>query len=222
MGFSNLNVAANGSSSTLATAAASATTSARANNAEDRFLRLLITQMQNQDPLNPMDNAQVTSQMAQIQTVTGIEKLNTSVVGLNTQFAQLQALSGASLVGRGVLVEGNRLAVEDGQGRGGFDLPSQADRVRVEVLNSGGRVIDTVDLGAMPSGRHSFDWAPRTGIDATQGVQFRVTATLGATAVNAAPLTHDRVVAVSSGPEGLMLELAEGGLIGYEQIKVFQ
>ena len=83
----------------------------------DRFLKLLVAQMQNQDPLNPMDNAQVTSQMAQINTVTGIEKLNTTVQGLNSQFVQMQALQGAALVGRDVIVAGNRLAVADGVGR---------------------------------------------------------------------------------------------------------
>ena len=57
----------------------------------DRFLKLLVAQMQNQDPLNPMDNAQVTSQMAQINTVTGIDKLNATVQGLSSQFMQLIA-----------------------------------------------------------------------------------------------------------------------------------
>ncbi|HEY4958521.1 MAG TPA: flagellar hook capping FlgD N-terminal domain-containing protein, partial [Caldimonas sp.] len=52
----------------------------------DRFLKLLVAQMQNQDPLSPMDNAQVTSQMAQINTVTGIDQLNTTVQGLSSQF----------------------------------------------------------------------------------------------------------------------------------------
>src|SRR5882672_589140 len=83
-------------------------------NASDRFLKLLVAQMQNQDPLNPMDNAQVTSQMAQINTVTGIEKLNTAVDGLSSQFAQLQAMQGASLVGRDVIVPGNKLDITDG------------------------------------------------------------------------------------------------------------
>ena len=64
----------------------------------DRFLKLLVAQMQNQDPLNPMDNAQVTSQMAQINTVNGIEKLNTTVQGLSGQFMQMQAMQGAALV----------------------------------------------------------------------------------------------------------------------------
>ena len=89
---------------------------------EDRFLKLLVAQMQNQDPMNPLDNAQVTSQMAQINTVTGNDKLNTTVAGLNGQLVQLQALQGATLVGRAVTVAGDRLAVVDGQGVGGFEL----------------------------------------------------------------------------------------------------
>src|SRR5215475_14521518 len=90
----------------------------------DRFLKLLVAQMQNQDPLNPMDNAQVTSQMAQINTVTGIDKLNTTVQGLNGQFVQMQALQGASLMGKGVLVAGNKMTMsEDGKtGQAAFDL----------------------------------------------------------------------------------------------------
>ena len=75
----------------------------------ETFLKLLVTQMQNQDPLNPMDNAQVTSQIAQINTVTGIQSLNTTVAGLGAQFTQLQALQGVSLVGRDVTLEGNTL-----------------------------------------------------------------------------------------------------------------
>ena len=100
--------------------------------AEDRFLKLLVAQMQNQDPLNPMDNAQVTSQMAQIQSVNGIEKLNRTVESLGTQFAQMNALQGASLVGRDVIVPGNRLAPNDvGLVQGGFELDGPADRVQI-------------------------------------------------------------------------------------------
>src|SRR5262245_7142294 len=107
----------NTSSSTAA--AASAITSANGTNTEDRFLKLLVAQMQNQDPMNPLDNAQVTSQMAQINTVSGIDKLNTTVAGLNSQLVQLQALQGATLVGRDVTVVGDRLSVADGVGVGG-------------------------------------------------------------------------------------------------------
>src|SRR5512139_1769085 len=125
----------------------------------DRFLKLLVAQMQNQDPLAPMDNAQVTSQMAQINTVTGVEKLNTTVQGLSGQFMQMQALQGASLVGREVVVPGNKMAMDTttGTGEGGFELTSAADNVKVEVLGPGGHVLDTLNLGAQSAGIHGFE-----------------------------------------------------------------
>ena len=70
-------------------AASASTQTANEAGSADRFLKMLVTQLQNQDPLNPMDNAQITSQMAQINTVSGIEKLNTTVQGLNGQFMQM-------------------------------------------------------------------------------------------------------------------------------------
>ena len=80
---------------------ASQSSSSTANGASDRFLKLLVAQMQNQDPLNPMDNAQVTSQMAQIQTVTGIEKLNTTVAGPDGQaYKARQVVFQTELMGR--------------------------------------------------------------------------------------------------------------------------
>jgi flagellar basal-body rod modification protein FlgD len=211
----------NSSSAAAAGAAAALTASGSGANTEDRFLKLLVAQLQNQDPLNPMDNAQVTSQMAQIQTVSGIDKLNTTVQGLNAQFAQLQALSGASLVGRDVLIEGNRLVADNGVGHGGFELASQADQVKLEVLDASGRVIDSADLGAMASGRHSFDWTPSAGVNPALVSRFRITANLGTTAVAATAYTRDRVDAVSAGPSGLVLELAHAGPVAYDQVKVF-
>jgi flagellar basal-body rod modification protein FlgD len=190
--------------------------------AEDRFLKLLVAQMSNQDPLNPMDNAQVTSQMAQINTVNGIEKLNRTVEGLNLQFVQMQALQGAALVGRDVIVAGDRLAANDaGLVQGGFELASPADSVKVEVLNAGGRVIDTVDLGATGSGRHGFEWTPPAGVDATLGERFRVVAKSGAAAVPATLLMRDRVDAVATGGDSLTLELRLSGNVAYSQIKAF-
>ena len=189
---------------------------------EDRFLKLLVAQMANQDPLNPMDNAQVTSQMAQISTVNGIDKLNTTVQGLNRQFVQMQALQGASLVGRDVILPGDRLTANDaGRVQGGFELSSAADSVKIEVLNAGGHVIDSIELGAEGSGRHGFEWKPPAGIDATLGDRFRVIAKSGATALSATPLMRDRVDAVATGGETLTLELRMNGSVAYDRIRAF-
>lgn len=186
--------------------------------ASERFLKLLVAQMQNQDPLNPMDNAQVTSQMAQINTVTGIEKLNGSVQSLSGQFTQMQALQGASLVGRDVIVPGNKLSIDKGVGQGGFDLSGPADSVKVEILNAGGHVIDTLNLGAQTTGLHSFDWeTTKAGTDTN--LSFRVTATSGATKVANTALMRDSVNAISTGGDTLTLELERSGSVPYSTVK---
>jgi flagellar basal-body rod modification protein FlgD len=186
----------------------------------DRFLTLLVAQMQNQDPLNPMDNAQITSQMAQISTVNGIETLNQSVQSLSGQFMQMQALQGASLVGRDVIVEGNMIDIAEGIGQGGFELTSAADMVKVEVLNAGGHVIDTLSLGAQAAGRHSFDWdASQAGTDTN--LTFRVSATSGAAALPATLLMRDTVAAVSTNGDTLTLELMRSGTLPYTGVKAF-
>jgi flagellar basal-body rod modification protein FlgD len=186
----------------------------------DRFLKLLVAQMQNQDPLNPMDNAQVTSQMAQISTVTGISKLDDTVKSLSGQFLQMQALQGASLVGRDVIVPGNKLDIADGVGQGGFEITSAADAVKVEVLNAGGHVIDTQQLGAQTAGQHSFDWdASKAGTDTN--LSFRITATSGATTLSSTSLMRDSVTAVNTSGDALTLELARSGSTPYASIKAF-
>jgi flagellar basal-body rod modification protein FlgD len=199
------------------------TTSVTKNDAgsADRFLTLLVAQMRNQDPLNPMDNAQVTSQMAQINTVDGINRLNDTVTGLTTQFVQLQALQGASLLGRQVSVKGDGLAIsgegDAATGHGGFELPSSAGSVRLEVLNGAGQVVATQDLGARAAGRHTFEWAGGTAADSGE-LRFRIVAQRGTASVNAQPLMYDRVLSVSAGGSQLRLELARNGSVDYSSV----
>ncbi len=220
MAVGNINTAA------TSTAATSSVTSASDATSADRFLKLLVAQMQNQDPLNPMDNAQVTSQMAQINTVSGIDKLNTTVQGLQSQFVQMQALQGATLVGHDVVVAGNKLDFSDGaggvaaSGMGGFELTSPADAVKVEITNAAGRVVDTVQLGAATTGRHSFEWdSSKFGTDTN--LTFKVTATSGATTLSSTALMRDKVLAVSTAGDKLTLDLARNGATAYADIKEF-
>jgi flagellar basal-body rod modification protein FlgD len=198
--------------------AAAATATRNEAGSADRFLKLLVTQMQNQDPLNPLDNAQITSQMAQISTVNGIEKLNDTVNGLNSQFAQMQALQGASLVGRQVTLQGDRIALVEGRGVAGFELAGTADRVKVEILSPAGRVVDTLDLGAQTAGRHGFEWAASGQPDGS-GYRFRVIASAGAATVQSTPLMRDHVDAVSLSGDRLALETRYSGVIDYQAVK---
>jgi flagellar basal-body rod modification protein FlgD len=207
---SDVNVA----SSPAASAAADTTMNA------DRFLKLLVAQMKNQDPLSPMDNAQVTSQMAQINTVTGIDKLNTTVQGLSSQFMQMQAVQGASLVGHDVIVAGNRLDIDatTGIGQGGFEISTPADAVKVEILSPSGAVVQTLNLGAEGAGMHSFDWPAGTATNAS-GLTFRVSATRGGVTTAASPLMRDRVDAVNTAGNTFNLELQYSGSVAYSAVK---
>src|ERR1700679_1711671 len=120
----------------------------------NRFLKLLVAQMSNQDPLNPMDSAQVTSQMAQISTVEGVQTLNKTVGGLGTQFTQLQTMQGAALVGHDVAVEGNsaRIDPDTHQADGGFEIANPATDVSVDLFNPSAQNAGTAKPGGQRAG----------------------------------------------------------------------
>jgi flagellar basal-body rod modification protein FlgD len=204
----------------LNTKSSSDTSATTAAESSERFLKLLVAQMQNQDPLNPMDNAQVTSQIAQINTVSGIEKLNGTVGGLSTQFLQMQAVQGASLVGREVIVPGNKMDIADKVGTGGFQIDAAADNVKIEVQNAAGQTLQTLNLGAQGSGMHSFEW-DAGAYDNTSGITFKVTAMNGATTLKSTALMRDKVNAISTANNSLVLDLEKVGGVTYDQVKAF-
>ncbi|MFZ4552192.1 MAG: flagellar hook assembly protein FlgD [Aquabacterium sp.] len=208
------------SGASAATTSSTKTSTTSATDASDRFLKLLVTQMQNQDPLNPMDNAQVTSQMAQINTVTGIDKLNTTVTTLSSNLTQMQLLQGASLVGHAVLLEGNQLAYNSTTGKagGGYELASAATKVQIDIVNSAGTVVDSITQTGKAAGRQSFDWTPPSGTD-TSNLKFKITATSNNTAVKSTPLMTDLVEAVNTTDGNLTLELSNSGSTAYSKVK---
>ncbi|OXL38134.1 flagellar biosynthesis protein FlgD [Enterobacter mori] len=97
----------------------------------NQFMTLLVAQMKNQDPTNPMDNNQLTSQLAQFNMAAGVEKLNTSVAGVQAMMVQLGSMSASSWVGRSVLIEGEaKVSFGEpviGIQQVGVELPSNAD-----------------------------------------------------------------------------------------------
>ena len=187
--------------------------------AQDRFLTLLVAQLNNQDPMNPLDNAQMTSQIAQINTVTGIQQLNTTMASMAAQFNSLQVMQGTTLVGRSVLTEGSGMTVAEGAGKAGFEIANAATNVTVEVLTPGGQVVDTLDLGPKDAGRHNFDWDASAYKGSTEGLQFRVKAVNGATTLESTALTLSKVTAAGATDGQLVLTLANGKNISYSQIK---
>ena len=211
------------SSSTDLTSALGDATSAA--DMEQRFLKLLVTQLNNQDPLNPMDNSQLTSQLAQMSTVSGIEKLNTALSGLVSQSGASQVLQAASMIGYSVLSPGNDLALADGkQVPFAVELAGSASDVKVTITDANGKTVRTMDLGAMPQGVDGITWDGKTdsGDTAAAGTySYQVSATNGGTAVNATALSFSTVAAVKQGSSGVSLELSAGRSIGLSDVRMF-
>ncbi len=187
--------------------------------AQDRFLKLLVTQMKNQDPLNPLDNAQVTSQLAQLSTVSGIEKLNTTVAGLETSYQTSQALQSANLIGHGVLVPGNSVNLNEGRAVFGVELSEPADNVKVVIRDAGNRAVHTQELGPQEVGSKPLAW---DGLDdqgkkvADGKFKFEVVATRGGKVLDdkvASGLSFGQVNSVSSGAQGVKLNVQEMGAV---------
>ena len=209
----------------LGTTVGSTTGNAAKNNmdpaaSQDRFLKLLVAQLNNQDPLNPMDNAQMTTQMAQINTVSGIQELNATLKGMATQFGSMQTLQGTSLIGREALVAGNKLGFDGNVGKGAMRLDAAASQVSVEVMGKNGEVLDTLDFGALTAGQHSFNW-DGTGIDPNQVASFRVKASEGGQPVKSTTYTRQTVTSVGFANGTMNLQLQDGSTLGYDQVATF-
>jgi flagellar basal-body rod modification protein FlgD len=194
----------------------------KAEDPTDRFLKLLVTQMKNQDPLNPMDNAQVTSQMAQISTVSGIDKLNTTLQNMAASFSANQSLQATSMIGHGVLVPGTSMQLSNGMAMGGIDLPQSVDQMTVSIQDAAGNVIHRMELGPKESGINAFAWdgVTDTGKAAADGVyNFSVSAMQAGKKIDGSSLSVGQVNSVTPAAGGMLLDVGGLGTVGLDKIK---
>ena len=212
------------SASMAAAASAPGSTGVSSADSEKRFLKLLVTQLKNQDPLNPLDNAQLTSQLAQLSAVTGIEKLNTTLQALVSQSGAGQVLQAASLIGRTVLVAGNDLALKQGaEVPFAVDMPGAAESVKATITNAAGQTVRSYDLGTLPQGVKTLSWdglADNGAPVAAGSYSINVVATGGGAAVAASALTYQQVASVSQGASGVSLDLASGRKASLSDVKL--
>lgn len=191
---------------------------------QDRFLKLLVTQLRNQDPMNPMENAELTMQLAQMSTVEGINRLNAGLEALMDSYRASQTLQAANLIGRQVFVEGNVIVPNaEGMAIGGLDLAQAAAKVRVDVLDASGALVRKLDLGSLPAGLSRFVWDGRddggTLLPTEASYHIVVNAEVDGKAVKVTPLTLDRVYSVITEGRGMSLELAHKGRLALDQVR---
>lgn len=190
--------------------------------AQDRFMTLLVTQMKNQDPLNPLDNAQVTSQLAQLSTVTGIEKMNSTLESLIGSFNSAQSLQAANIIGHGVLVPGAALDVKEGKALMGVDLPGPADSVQLTIRDAAGNLVRRMNLGPQETGTLPLAWDVKNDDGAAVGdgrYQMEVLAQQGGQKLDAKPLSFGEVLSVSTGAQGVKLNVSGLGALTMADVR---
>jgi flagellar basal-body rod modification protein FlgD len=189
---------------------------------QERFMSLLVAQLKNQDPMQPMDNAQVTSQMAQLNTVSGINNLNSTVEGMAKSFTSNQTLGATSMLGKTILTEGRTVQLANGKATGALDLQQSADAVQVDVLDKSSKVIKTIDLGPLSKGTHQFEWdgTDASGNTLTEGsYKFSITASAAGQDAAVTSMSISQVMGLRNGTDGAALLTSDGSEVALSAVK---
>jgi len=185
----------------------------------DRFLKLLVAQMTNQDPMNPLDNAQVTSQLAQLSTVSGITKMNETMESFKESLYTNQALQSANMIGHGVLVPGDTMQLYEGVAVFGVDLPAGVDTFTARILDSRGNLVHSMEFTAGDAGVFPIAWDGTVGQDANGDpvklpdgqYRFQVSAGTG--------LSFGEVDSVTRGGSGVTLNISGLGEVDFASVR---
>lgn len=186
------------------------------------FLKLMTTQLQNQDPLKPLESNEFLGQIAQFSTVSGIQGLQDSFTSLSSSLTSSQSLQASGLVGHGVLYP-SKTGYLDGEAglSGGVDVPS-GGQVAVEIVDASGAVVRRLDYGTQPAGTSYFNWDGKdaggnTLPSGSHGI--RATITRNGATESATTLAAGLVQSVSLGSNGLSLNLAGLGAVPFGSVR---
>jgi flagellar basal-body rod modification protein FlgD len=191
------------------------------------FLKLMTTQLQNQDPFAPMENAEFIAQMAQFSTVTGITEMGETMKGLAEQMKEFRIATAANLLGNSVMVPGNYARPdENGEIHGMLDLPSAAGMTNLTFSDETGEVLHQMDLGPQPSGLIGFSWQdiPASILEKTERIRIEAFADLGKGMESLTPSVFAEVLAASAGTDadGVMLDVQDYGSMRAADVQKFR
>lgn len=191
---------------------------------QEDFMKLMVAQLRNQDPFEPMENGDFLAQIAQFSQVSGLQDLQQSFDDLSTSLVSNQALQAASLVGRDVLAPtGIGVLEQGGNIRGSIELPSSSSRVAVKIYDSSGQLVRRMELGNQAAGDVLYQWdgLRDNGSYAAPGT-YLVSAEAEFNGRNEAveAFVANRVNGVTLGNGGsLLLDLAGVGPLDFNQVK---
>lgn len=190
---------------------------------QEEFLKLMITQLKNQDPFKPLESGAFLGQLAQFGTVSGLADLKTSFDGLATSLVSNQALQAAGLIGRSVLVTGPAAYYESGTPlTGAVRLPAASNTVRVQISDATGQVVQTLELGGQAAGLVRFGWdgIQSDGTAAAPGIYTVQAQYLDGKEMLGAPTSiRADVDSVTLGTQGLAVQLRGLGTVPFGDIE---
>lgn len=192
---------------------------------QEEFLKLMVAQLKNQDPMKPMENGEFLGQMAQFSTVTGLQELQASFNQLAGAMQSSQALQASALVGRGALVPSDTSILPQGQGvLGAVDLPASASDVVLTVTDKTGQIVRVMNMGQQAGGLASFSWDGKTdaGDVAAEGrYKISANAIMDGKVQAVDTLISARVESVTLGRGGQesVLNLAGLGSLGMSKVR---
>ena len=131
---------------------------------QDDFLKLLIAQLQNQDPLKPMDNQEFAAQLAQFNSLGQLIEINSKLGALQSGQGSTSQYNAASLIGKEISSAGNTVSLSsDSSPSIGYQLGANAARVVVSIGNASGQLVRQIDAGARSAGDQSIVWDGKDG-----------------------------------------------------------
>jgi flagellar basal-body rod modification protein FlgD len=176
---------------------------------KNEFLTLMVAQIQNQDPLNPLDGAEYVSQLAQFSTVEGIENMGKLQSNNNVLMNTMQVLQSAQLVGKEVSVPVERIQLEQAESlKGTLKLASSAEDVRVRAVGPDGKIAGEVALGPLSRGEFAFELPTLPAGNYT----LQVAASRGGEVYTSIPNVQRVVEKVSVPPDGGDMRLQVSGV----------
>jgi flagellar basal-body rod modification protein FlgD len=192
------------------------------------FLRLLTAQLQNQDPLKPLDNAEFLTQMAQFSTVAGIDRVNDTLGSMGAGLRDTRLAMAAELLGRSVLVPGSvARAGPDGAVRGAADLDRAAEALVVTWSDAAtGAILHSETLGPQPAGRVPLVWdtLPPGLAETRAAVAVEVSALRSGQTAPVAPMVFARVLSAEASAAGadVTLQVEDFGALSSLEIEAFR
>ena len=190
------------------------------------FLTLMLAQLKNQDPTSPVDSNEFLSQLASLSEVQGITQLNTSFSALSNSLVSGQALQASSLLGHQALVASSTatLSTAGGTVTGAVSVPQTSSDVTLNITNSSGVLVNSINLGAQSAGLANFTWNGQTtsGSTAPAGtysLSAQVSGVTGGTAITTLVGGTVDSVTMGSGSTGLTLNIAGLGSVPFSSVQ---